>query len=95
MHHSEKRDFIRVTVETNAELTVAGTVYAMTCVDLSTTGARLIAATPTSLGIDQKGTLVIESGGGPTAPLQAEVTIIRMAETEKGEEVAVHFDTLT
>jgi len=95
MHHSEKRDFKRVPVESATTLTVGQQIFRCTCVDLSTTGAKLVLDDPSGLHTQLTGAVVIQSGGGPTAPLEAEVTLIRVQGIDGGkEEIAVHFDRL-
>ncbi|WP_221798555.1 PilZ domain-containing protein [Oceanobacter mangrovi] len=93
MYHSEKRDFRRMTVETNAKISVNGVELAVTCVDLSSTGARMISQSPTGLADGDKGIVEIQSGGGHTAPLEADFTVIRVSDVDDHkEEVAVRFD---
>lgn len=75
----EKRNFIRMSVSTPATLTLKdGTVYELTCIDLSSSGAQLQSSKP--VAIDQAGTLVISSGGGSTDNLSVAVTTCRLQE---------------
>lgn len=77
--YQEKRDFIRMHLSVPATLTLDdGSTYNLTCVDLSSSGAQLQHSSP--LPMNANGRLSIQSGGGATAPLIAEVSIQRVNE---------------
>lgn len=86
---SEKRDFIRMQIKAPAILVVGERQYQLTCLDLSANGARLTAPGNSGLRIGDEGFIEITSGGGHTAPLQANVKICRLSSNTEGEEVAV------
>lgn len=77
--YSEKRNFIRMQVSAPATLTLSdGTVYELTCLDLSSCGVQLQHVEP--IPIQQTGRLTVSSGGGYTTPLEADVTVCRIQE---------------
>lgn len=79
--YQEKRDFIRMTINAPATLTLSdGSHYQVTCNDLSSSGAQLQSAQP--IALHQTGTLIISSGGGSTQNLEAEITVCRLREQE-------------
>jgi len=83
-NYQEKRDYIRMQVDTPAELTLStGEHFRLTCIDLSSSGVQLKGsdAIPTNVSA----TLQIDSGGGPIPPLHAEVTVCRVTESAPGE----------
>jgi hypothetical protein len=77
---SEKRDFIRMQIGTESTIFHQGQSYSATCVDLSSTGALL--TSQTQLEVGEKIILEVNSGGGGTAPLQAEATVLRVSQTD-------------
>lgn len=73
----EKRDYIRMQVETPATLTLSsGESFQVTCLDLSSSGVQLKSVQP--IPIQSAGELKIQSGGGATMPLHARVSICRL-----------------
>ncbi len=73
----EKRDFIRMNVNTKADLTLEdGTQLKVTCHDLSSSGLKIESSEAISNNINA--TICINSGGGETSDLQAEVKICRV-----------------
>lgn len=92
-HYSEKRDYIRMTVETPARLQLPGsdTVLDVHCQDLSSQGVQLSCATEVSCG-----TQVVLSIPSPTANLpglQAQGEVVRCATDNRGGFIlGVRFD---
>lgn len=75
--YAEKRNFIRMQVHTPATLTLNdGSEYDLLCIDLSSSGAQLEGNKVISE--QAEGQLCIQSGGGTTAPLLAEVAVCRV-----------------
>lgn len=73
----EKRDFIRMNVNTKADLTLEdGTQLKVTCHDLSSSGLKIEAQEAITNNV--KATVCINSGGGETTDLKAEVKICRV-----------------
>lgn len=72
---SEKRDFIRMQIGTESTIHYKGIEYPATCVDLSSTGALLTSTL--NLEVNEQIILEVNSGGGGTAPLQAQATVLR------------------
>ena len=94
-HYSEKRDFIRMSVNTEASLVIESRTLSLTCVDLSTTGARLICHADSGLEAGQQGVVTISSGGGTTTPLVADASVVRVSRTEnESEDIAVTLTNL-
>lgn len=76
-NYQEKRDYIRMQVSAPATLTLPdGSHIALTCLDLSSSGAQLISSEPVMEGINAE--LTIDSAGGPSAPLSAKVAVRRV-----------------
>lgn len=75
----EKRNFIRMNVNTKADLTLEdGTQLKVTCEDLSSSGLKIIA--DESIPNDVSATIHIGSGGGETNDLKADIKIRRVQE---------------
>ncbi|TVP88697.1 MAG: PilZ domain-containing protein [Pseudomonadaceae bacterium] len=93
--YSEKRDFIRMTVETPATLTVAGIAepLAVQCQDLSSQGVQVTTASEIP-----SGTRVVLSIPSPTPNLpglEGKGEVVRCAaNTEGGFTLGVRFDQL-
>ena len=82
--YQEKRDFIRMQVSAPATLTHSnGNHCRLAYIDLSGSGAQLLHGE--ALPDNASGRLAISSGGGTTAPLEAEVSICRVQESGPGE----------
>lgn len=80
----EKRDYIRMQVDTPATLTLEnGETHQMTCIDLSSSGVQLKSNDP--ITANSKGELKVSSGGGATPALHASVTVCRIQENRPGE----------
>ncbi|WP_419810739.1 PilZ domain-containing protein [Bacterioplanoides sp.] len=80
----EKRDYIRMQVDTPATLTLEnGEVHQMTCIDLSSSGVQL--RSKDTVPANSKGELKVASGGGTTPALHASVTVCRIQEIQSGE----------
>ena len=87
--HNEKRNFIRMQVQTIATLVINHSSYVFICQDLSANGARLVGPTESTLKEGDEGKIVINSGGGFSAPLEATVKICRICRDGNQEEVAL------
>lgn len=75
----EKRDFIRMQIAAPATLVLQdGSEHQLTCLDLSSSGAQLQHSE--HLAEQESGILTINSGGGQTSALQADVTVCRVQE---------------
>ncbi len=73
----EKRDFIRMQIQTSANLQLEnGSEYEVICMDLSSSGAQLQSSK--SIPNNSVGNLTIRSGGGNTSNLEVEVTVCRV-----------------
>lgn len=80
----EKRDYIRMLVDTPATLTLSdGKSYQVTCIDLSSSGVQLKSQDP--VPANSAGELKVESGGGSTPPLHARVSVCRVQTLESGD----------
>lgn len=80
----EKRDFIRMNVNTKADLILQdGTSFKVTCEDLSSTGLKIKAEESIANGVNA--TIHINSGGGETNDLKAEVKICRVEEVSENQ----------
>lgn len=94
-NYNEKRDFIRMKVETDAhlKLTQTGEDIAVTCQDLSSQGVQVVLERPL-----QEGTEIALSIASPTPGLQgleARGRVARCIEGEAGQfVVGIQFDTL-
>jgi len=80
---NEKRDYIRMQVDTPAKLTLSnGQSFSVTCVDLSSSGVQL--HSNEAIPVQSAGELHVESGGGSTPPLSARVSVCRLQAMEDG-----------
>lgn len=77
---SEKRDFIRMQIGTESTIYYKGNEYSATCIDLSSTGALLTSTV--ALEVNDEITIEVQSGGGGTAPLQAQARVLRALPAE-------------
>lgn len=82
--YSEKRDFIRMQVEAQAQLTAQGQTVVATCKDLSSTGLQLEA--PTQLRLGDKVSVCIPSEHEQLAPLNIEAEVVRAVSLEDGRQ---------
>ncbi|MCG7533515.1 PilZ domain-containing protein [Pseudoalteromonas sp. OOF1S-7] len=85
MIHEDKRRFMRMMVNTQAQLTVLSTGHKLqgTCHDLSATGLSIIVDEP--LEINEMLEVFIDSHGGSIPPLNAHVKVIRCGNNSEGE----------
>lgn len=82
----EKRNFIRMNVNTKADLTLEnGTELKVTCHDLSSSGLKIEAEENIENGLNA--TICINSGGGETSDLRAEIKICRVQQVNEN-----HYD---
>jgi c-di-GMP-binding flagellar brake protein YcgR len=82
--YSEKRDFIRMQIETAITLTKDGQHYEATCLDLSSTGMQVLAAT--SLQMGDKIHVHIPSEHNELKGLEAETEVVRVGTHEDGRQ---------
>lgn len=82
--YSEKRDFIRMRLEAQVTLHHAGGETTGLCLDLSSTGMQVEAATSLSMG--DKVRVHIPSEHNELAGLDAETEVVRVGETEDGRQ---------
>lgn len=82
--YSEKRDFIRMQIETAVTLSQGGQRYAATCLDLSSTGMQVLAATSFQMG--DKLHVDIPSEHSELKGLQAETEVVRVGTHEDGRQ---------
>ncbi|AYC33158.1 PilZ domain-containing protein [Pseudomonas cavernae] len=80
--YSEKRDFIRMRVETAVMLQHAGQEFAAACLDLSSTGMHVEAATALNMG--DRVRVLIPSSHSELKGLDAEAEVIRVSPLEGG-----------
>ncbi|WP_417781372.1 PilZ domain-containing protein [Stutzerimonas xanthomarina] len=80
--YSEKRDFIRMNIETAITLTQGDQHYQATCLDLSSTGMQVVAATRLQTG--DKVHVHIPSEHSELKGLEAETEVVRVATLEDG-----------
>ncbi|MDX2354655.1 MULTISPECIES: PilZ domain-containing protein [Stutzerimonas] len=82
--YSEKRDFIRMNIETAITLTQDDHCYEATCLDLSSTGMQVVAAT--SLQMGDKVQVHIPSEHSELKGLDAETEVVRVGKHEDGRQ---------
>ncbi len=82
--YSEKRDFIRMNIETAITLTQGDQHYEATCLDLSSTGMQVVAATRLQTG--DKVQVHIPSEHSELKGLEAETEVVRVATLEDGRQ---------
>lgn len=82
--YSEKRDFIRMNIETAITLTQGDQHYEATCLDLSSTGMQVVAATRLQMG--DKVHVLIPSEHSELKGLEAETEVVRVAAHEDGRQ---------
>lgn len=82
--YSEKRDFIRMQVETAIILMQGDQRYQATCLDLSSTGMQVVAAT--SLQMGDKVQVHIPSEHSELKGLDAETEVVRVGNHEDGRQ---------
>jgi len=82
--YSEKRDFIRMQIETEITLTQGGQRYKATCLDLSSTGMQVVAATQFQMG--DKVSVHIPSEHSELRGLDAETEVVRVGVHSDGQQ---------
>lgn len=82
--YSEKRDFIRMHIETAVTLTQGSEHYDAICLDLSSTGMQVLAATRLQMG--DKVSVHIPSEHSDLKGLQAETEVVRVGTHEDGRQ---------
>lgn len=83
-YYSEKRDFIRMQVETLVHLTHDEQSCSGTCLDLSSSGMQVLAQTTLQLG--DKVHIHIPSSHSELKGLDAETEVVRVGEHEDGRQ---------
>ncbi|OWJ97477.1 PilZ domain-containing protein [Pseudomonas sp. A46] len=81
-NYSEKRDFIRMQVQTRAILEHAGQRYPALCLDLSSSGMQLETEAPLTVG--DRVRVLIPSEHSALKGLEAEAEVIRIGEADGG-----------
>ncbi|MDA8484173.1 PilZ domain-containing protein [Pseudomonas resinovorans] len=81
-HYSEKRDFIRMQVQTKAILEHAGQQYPVLCLDLSSSGMQLEA--DVALAVGDRVRVLIPSGHSALKGLEADAEVVRIGEGSNG-----------
>lgn len=83
-YYSEKRDFIRMQVETDISLIQDGQRYSGVCLDLSSTGMQVVAKT--SLQMGDRVQVHIPSPHSELKGLDAETEVVRVGVHEDGRQ---------
>ncbi|CDZ93942.1 MULTISPECIES: PilZ domain-containing protein [Pseudomonadaceae] len=83
-YYSEKRDFIRMQVETVVSLTHGGQTCSGVCLDLSSTGMQVLA--DTSLQLGDKVQIHIPSSHSELQGLDATTEVVRVGTHEDGRQ---------
>lgn len=83
-NYSEKRDFIRMRVDTAASLLHAGEVVAAVCLDLSSSGMQVQA--PQHFQVGDRIEVRIESEHAALKGLQASTEVVWIADQPDGEQ---------
>lgn len=83
-NYSEKRDFIRMNVDTPVTLFCNGLSFAGNCIDLSSTGMQVEAATALRLG--DKVRVSIASSHNELKGLDAETEVVRVDSLDGGRQ---------
>ncbi|MDR6236788.1 PilZ domain-containing protein [Pseudomonas oryzihabitans] len=83
--YSEKRDFIRMAVDSKALLKVGDQTFEARCVDLSSTGFQIEAST--ALKVGDKVTVLIPSNHAELKGLEAEAEVLRVQATDSGQQL--------
>lgn len=83
--YSEKRDFIRMNVDSKALIKVGDSTFEARCVDLSSTGFQIEVATRLQVG--DKVTVLIPSSHAELQGLEAEAEVLRVEATASGQQL--------
>lgn len=81
-NYSEKRDFIRMQLQTKAILEHAGRQYPARCLDLSSSGLQLEASVELTVGDHVR--VLIPSEHSALKGLEADAEVVRIGESENG-----------
>lgn len=82
--YSEKRDFIRMRVETTVTLEHGDTKLSGVCIDLSSTGMQILARTNLSMG--DKLRVLIPSEHSELKGLDAQTEVVRISQLDDGRQ---------
>lgn len=85
-YYSEKRDFIRMRVETDITFECNGTRYDAVCIDLSSTGMQIETSGSAPLSEGQSIRVLIPSTHSKLNSLQAEAVIRRLDTLDDGRQ---------
>ncbi|WP_295467102.1 PilZ domain-containing protein [uncultured Pseudomonas sp.] len=83
--YSEKRDFIRMNVDSQAILKVGDQSFDARCVDMSSTGFQIEAETALSVG--DRVTVIIPSSHPELKGLEADAEVLRVQATDLGKQL--------
>ncbi|MGF6694946.1 MULTISPECIES: PilZ domain-containing protein [Pseudomonas] len=83
-NYSEKRDFIRMQVQTKAILEHAGQQYPALCLDLSSTGMQL--EVNAKLAVGERVRVLIPSEHSALKGLEADTEVVRIGENANGNQ---------
>lgn len=83
--YSEKRDYIRMTVEAQAILSVDGRSIPAVCHDLSSTGMQVQAQS--ALRVGDQVSVLLPTGHASLKDLDAEAEVVRVQELAEGQQV--------
>jgi len=83
--YSEKRDFIRMHVDSKAVLKVGDVSFEARCVDLSSSGFQIEAAT--TLQVGDKVTVLIPSSHAELPGLEADAEVLRVQPSDSGKQL--------
>jgi len=82
--YSEKRDFIRMQLETGVTLEHSDTKLSGTCIDLSSTGMQIVARTDLQLG--DRVRVLIPSEHSELEGLDAQTEVVRVSRLDDGRQ---------
>ncbi|QLF91886.1 PilZ domain-containing protein [Pseudomonas sp. ABC1] len=82
--YTEKRDFIRMNVDSRATLTANGQQFDAHCLDLSSTGLQLLARAELQIG--EQVEVLIASGHPELKGLHVTATVVRVSRHEDGRQ---------
>lgn len=74
-NYEEKRDFMRMDINSEAVLRIHGESYPATCIDLSSTGVRLQVSSPAAVGDEVE--VEIISSHSSLSSFRASATVVR------------------
>ena len=82
--YSEKRDFIRMQIETTVALERGDTKLSGTCIDLSSTGMQVLASAQLRMG--DKVRVLIPSEHSELKGLDAQTEVVRVSQLDDGRQ---------